>query len=86
MGLTGLTPRPRPLAAPTHADPPLAPTATHHRAPAPTHHRAPAPTHRPARKATHHPAPTATPGRATGHPPRHTVVIMTSGAYAAAKS
>ena len=77
MGLTGLTPRPRPLGGPMHADPPLARTATHHRAPTPIGQ--PEPT------ATHHPALTATRDRTNGQPPP-TVVIMTSGAYAAAKS
>jgi hypothetical protein len=72
MTLTGLTPRPRPVAAPANADPPLALTVTHHTAPTPTDHTAP----------TAHIAPTATPDRANGHPPPHTVVIMTSGAYA----
>ena len=74
MGLTGLTPRPRPLAAP--ADPPLALTAT--RQPAAT------PTDQPAAMPAYHPPRTATPDRANGHPPPHTVVIMTSGAYAQA--
>jgi hypothetical protein len=77
MGLTGLTPRPRPLGGPIHADLPLERTATHHRAPTPTH--------RTARTATHNPAPAAASDRSNGQPPR-TVVIMTSGAYAAAKS
>jgi hypothetical protein len=76
MGLTGLTPRPRPLGGPIHADSPLARTVTHHRAPMPAH--------RPVRTATHNPAPAASSDRPNGQPP-HTIVIMTSGAYAAAK-
>ena len=75
MGLTGLTPWPRPPAA-AMATHDLAPTAT---PPTPTAIRHPAP------PASHHPALTATPDRTNGQPPR-TVVIMTSGAYAAAKS